>query len=310
MGIVMRARHRAWMTAVGALLSVALSEAQGPGAPQRREQGWAVRQSLNEPSATLYNNVKQKLLDGKQVSCFTISRLDVKLYCEAARHYDYIWFEMQHSTMSFADVEQMIAACPRPVATPIVRLPDASESSIQKATDIGALGIDIPTVDTPEIAMQAARYARFPPEGRRSQGAGQAASIWGVNGVDYRKTINDNMLVIVQIETPIGAWNAYPIAAQPGVDVVLASNGDMTNFSGYAPSDPRYQELFTQIHDGVLRAGKFLGAVTPTYGKPGPPGVGRPDFADWRLFYNGPSFDGWAPPRGAASEEPAARPVR
>jgi 2-keto-3-deoxy-L-rhamnonate aldolase RhmA len=298
------------MTAACALLSVALIQGQGQSAPQRREQGWAVRQSLNDPSAKLYNNVKQKLLDGKQVSCFTISKLDVKLYCEASKHYDYIWFEMQHSTMSFRDVEEMIAACPRPIATPIIRLPDASEGNIQKATDIGALGIDIPTVDTPEQAMQAARYARFPPEGRRSQGAGQAASIWGVNGVDYRKTINDNMLVIVQIETPVGAWNAYPIAAQPGVDVVLASNGDMTNFSGYAQSDPRYQELFTQIHDGVLRAGKFLGAVTPSYGKPGPPGVGRPDFADWRLFYNGPSFDGWQPPRGAASEEPAARPVR
>lgn len=293
------------MWVVGAAVLV-----QGQSAPVAREQGWAVRQSLNDPNTKLYNNVKQKLLDGKQVACFTISKLDVGLYCEAAKHYDYIWFEMQHSTMSFRDVEEMIAACPRPVATPIIRLPDASEGNIQKAMDIGALGIDIPTVDTPEVAMQAARYARFPPEGRRSQGAGQAASIWGVNGIDYRKTINDNVLVIVQVETPIGAWNAYPIAAQPGVDVVLASNGDMTNFSGYAPSDPRYQELFSQVREGVLRAGKFLGAVTYTYGKPGPPGVGRPDFADWRLFYNGPSFDGWQPPKGRASEEPTPKPVR
>ena len=279
-------------------LQAAWVQAQrGTGAPQSQPQGWAVRASLNDPSATLYNNVKQKLLDGKQVACFTISKLDVKLYCEVAQHYDYIWFEMQHSTMSFRDVEEMIAACPRPVATPVIRLPDASEGNIQKAADIGALGIDIPTVDTPEIAMQAARYARFPPEGRRSQGGGQAAAIWGGNGIDYRKTINDNMLVIVQIETPIGVWNTYNIANQPGVDVVLGSNGDMTNFSGYATTDPQYQLLFTQIHDGVLKAGKFLGAVTPTYGKPGPPGIGRPDFADWRLFYNGSSFDGYQPPR-------------
>ena len=293
------------MSATCAIVSLAVARGQGQSARQPREQGWAVRQSLNDPSAKLYNNVKQKLLDGKQVACFTISKLDVNLYCEAAKHYDYIWFEMQHSTMSFRDVETMIAACPRPIATPVIRLPDASEGNIQKATDIGALGIDIPTVDTPETAMQAARYARFPPEGRRSQGAGQAPSIWGVNGVDYRKTINDNMLVIVQIETPIGVWNAYNIASQPGVDVVLGSNGDMTNFSGYAPADPQYQLLFTQIHDGVLKAGKFLGAVTASYGKPGPPGTGRPDFADWRLFYNGPAFDGWQPPRGAAGGGPA-----
>jgi hypothetical protein len=190
----------------------------GGQTPQPRPQGWAVRQSLTS-SGTLYNNVKQKLLDGKQVTTFAINRPDTKLYCEAAQHYDYIWFEMQHSTMTFKDVEEMIAACPRPVATPVIRIPDESEGNIQKATDIGALGIVIPTVDTPEKAMNAARYARYPPEGRRSVGAGQAGSIWGVNGINYRNTINDNMLVIVQIETPIGAWNSYAIANQPGVDV-------------------------------------------------------------------------------------------
>ena len=306
----MRHRHLAWTTAAGLVLAVVAVTGQVQGPAQSRPMGWAVRQSLSDPNVKLYNNVKQKLLDGKQVTCFTISKLNVQLYCEAAKHFDYIWFEMQHSTMSFRDIEEMIAACPRPVATPIIRLPDASEGNIQKATDIGALGIDIPTVDTPEVAMQAARYARYPPEGRRSEGAGQAASIWGVNGVNYRKTINDNMLVIVQVETPIGAWNSYNIAAQPGIDVVLASNGDMANFSGYAPTDPQYQLLFTQIHDGVLRAGKFLGAVSPGYLKPGPPGVGRPDFADWKLSYTGAAFDGWQPPRGGAAQEPGAGRVR
>jgi 4-hydroxy-2-oxoheptanedioate aldolase len=259
-----------------------------------------VRQSLNNPNAPLYNNVKQKLLDGKQVTTFAINRPDAKLYCEAAKHYDYIWFEMQHSTMSFKDIEEMIAACPRPIATPVIRVPDETEGNIQKATDIGALGVVIPTVDTPEKAMLAARYARYPPDGRRSVGAGQATSIWGVNGINYRETINDNMLVIVQVETPIGAWNSYAIANQPGIDVVLGSNGDMSNFSGYQPTDPQYQLLFTQIHDGVLKAGKFLGAVTYTYGLPGPPGTGRNDAADWRLFYTGPSFDGWQAPRPTA----------
>ena len=56
------------------------------GTPQA--QGWAVRASLSNPSATLYNTAKQKLLDGKQIFTYTISRLDVRLYCEVAQHYD------------------------------------------------------------------------------------------------------------------------------------------------------------------------------------------------------------------------------
>jgi 2-keto-3-deoxy-L-rhamnonate aldolase RhmA len=297
---MLKTRPYALWCATTAVCLWAVAHADGQAPQQSRLQGWAVRQSLNNPNAPLYNNVKQKLLDGKQVTTFAINRPDAKLYCEAAKHYDYIWFEMQHSTMSFKDIEEMIAACPRPIATPVIRVPDETEGNIQKATDIGALGVVIPTVDTPEKAMLAARYARYPPDGRRSVGAGQATSIWGVNGVNYRETINDNMLVIVQVETPIGAWNSYAIANQPGIDVVLASNGDMSNFSGYQPTDPQYQLLFTQIHDGVLKAGKFLGAVTYTYGRPGPPGTGRNDSADWRLFYTGPAFDGWQPPRPTA----------
>ena len=104
----------------------------------------------------LYNNAKQKLLDGKTLSSYTVGRPDAALYCEVAKHYDFVWFEMQHSTMSWADIEKMIAACPHSVATPMVRIADELESSIQHATDIGLLGIIMPTVDTVEKAQAAA----------------------------------------------------------------------------------------------------------------------------------------------------------
>ena len=60
----------------------------------------------------LYNTAKQKLLEGKKVYSFTQSKFDIAAYCEYAKHYDYAWFEMQHSTLEFKDVERMIAACP------------------------------------------------------------------------------------------------------------------------------------------------------------------------------------------------------
>ena len=119
--------------ALCALLSLVIARPQAQRGQEQgtaRPQGWAVRASLNNPSAKLYNNAKQKLLDGKQIFTYTISRLDVKLYCEVAQHYDYIWFEMQHSTMSFRDVEEMIAACPRPIATPVIRVPEIGRAHV------------------------------------------------------------------------------------------------------------------------------------------------------------------------------------
>src|ERR1700761_2567416 len=97
--------------------------------------------------APLYNTTRQKLLDGKRVCSFTQSKMDIADYCERAKHYDFTWFEMQHSTLEFADIEKMIAACPHVKATPMIRLPDAQEWHIRHATDIGALGVVIPTVD-------------------------------------------------------------------------------------------------------------------------------------------------------------------
>ena len=278
-------------TVLVAFLLLAATWLQGQTA-QTQTQGWAVRASLSG-AKPLYNTAKQKLLDGKQIFSTVISRRDPDLYCQMAPHYDYVWFEMQHSTMSYADVEAMIAACPR-VGIPMIRVPDEFESSIQKATDIGALGIIVPTVDTVEKAEASVRYSRFPPQGRRSQGGGQAPAIWGVNGVNYRQTINDNMLVLVMIETPEGVANALNIAKVPGVDVVMGANTDLTNFSGFAPTDPKYHAMFTQIRDATLKAGKFLGATTANYASTGP--QGRPDAADFRMFYTGPAFDGFTPP--------------
>jgi len=116
----------------------------------------------------LYNTAKQKLLEGKQVFSFTQSRMDIAGYCESAKHYDYTWFEMQHSTLEFKDVEAMIAACPHAGAIPMIRLPDAQEWHIQHATDIGALGVIIPTVDDVDRAREAVKWARYPPVARRS----------------------------------------------------------------------------------------------------------------------------------------------
>ena len=249
------------------------------------------QQGSNVPrsAAKLYNTAKQKLLDGKQVFSYTVSQLDPELYCEAARHYDYIWLEMQHSTMTWADLEKMIATCPG-VGVPMIRLPDEFESTIQHATDIGAIGMIEPTVDTVEKAQAVVRYSRYPPEGRRSMGRNQAGTVWGAFG-PYRQTINDNMLVVVMIETPVGVANAYDIARVPGVDVVIAANTDLGNFSGYSPKSPEYQDMVKKIHDAAIKAGKFFGATDPSYAK------GRPDSADFRFLQNGPSFDGWQPPK-------------
>ena len=216
----------------------------------------AVPKAETQPGR-MYNTAKQKLLNGGQVVGGTVSTSDPNIYCAMAHAgFDFLWIEMQHSPLTYSEVARMIWACKDAPAIPVIRVPDATEGDIQKATDIGALGIIVPMVATVEEAEAAVRYAKYPPEGRRSRGGGQHGALWGQ---DYRETANDNILLIVMIESPDGIEIADQIAAVPGIDVVFAASGDIGSFTGYAQDDPQYQVLIDKIRNDTLGAGKKLG---------------------------------------------------
>src|SRR5205807_3171710 len=135
-----------------------------------------------QPAGALYNTAKQKILQGKPVIGGTVSSPDPNIYCAmATAGFDYLWIEMQHSPLTYSDVAKMIWSCRGTSATPMIRVPDATEGDIQKATDIGALGIIVPTVDTVEKAQAAVKWSKYPPVGRRSLGAGQYGALYGDN---------------------------------------------------------------------------------------------------------------------------------
>jgi 2-keto-3-deoxy-L-rhamnonate aldolase RhmA len=278
-----------------------------PAKADERGWGWQVKAMMNPATPRpLYNRAKERLLQDKQITSYTISSYDPELYCEVGKHFDYIWFEMQHSTMSYDDVRRMLLACPRVGAAPMLRMSDAFESSIQKATDLGALGIIVPTVDDALEARDAARYSRYPPFGRRSAGGGAYNQLWNQPGINYRATINDNMLVTVMIETLEGVAMANEIAATHGVDVVILGNNDLSNFSGWNQNDPRYQDAIIKVHDAALKYGKYYGNAGAQYLN------GYTVSADTRMVQNGPACDGWRPAgRGAGRgrEGPEEEPV-
>ena len=275
-----------------------------PAKADERGWGWQVKAMMDPATPRpLYNRAKERLLQDKQITSYTISSYDPELYCEVGKHFDYIWFEMQHSTMSYDEVRRMILACPRVGAAPMVRMPDALESSIQKATDLGALGIIVPTVDDALEARDAARFSRYPPFGRRSAGGGAYREIWNLPGLNYRATINDNMLVTVMIETLEGVAMANEIAATHGVDVIILGNNDLSSFSGWTQHDPRYQDAIIKVHDAALKYGKYYGNAGDQYL------TGYTVSADTRMVQNGPACDGWRPAgrggrgRGTGPEE-------
>ena len=205
----------------------------------------------------IYNTVKQKLARGEKVFGGTITTSDPEIYCAMANSgFDFLWIEMQHSPLTYEDVARMIWACRGAPAIPFIRVPDSTPGDIQKAVDIGALGIIIPLVDTVEEIRSAVEYTKYPPLGKRSLGNGQYRALWGD---DYRTTANDNILIVAMIESPPGVAIADEIASVPGVDVVFAASTDLGSFSGTRQGEKRYEAMVTTIHDATLKAGRKLG---------------------------------------------------
>lgn len=205
--------------------------------------------------APLFNTVKQKLAAGKQVVGGTIDVADVEVYCAMANAgFDFLWIEMQHSALTYAQVATMIRACPGP-AIPFIRVPTDSEGDIQKAVDIGALGVIVPMVDSMEKIRNTIRFAKYPPVGTRSLGGGQYGALWGR---DYRERANDNIMIVAMIESPPGVELVEQIAKLEHVDVLFVASTDLGSFIGKRQGDPEYEAIVTRIRDATLKAGKVL----------------------------------------------------
>jgi 2-keto-3-deoxy-L-rhamnonate aldolase RhmA len=232
---------------------------QGPFDPATWKYGTAFNAP---PGSKVWNPVKLKLTQGGKVTGGTLfNSTDPTIYCAMANAgYDFIWTEMQHDARDWDTVARMWRTCPQAKAVPGVRVAYTGEREIQHALDAGALVIVVPTVDTVEEAIEARNWTYFPPLGRRSNGGGQAfdPAMWGSVPGGYRNTINDNIVLVLMIETLEGLKNADAIAKVPGVTAVFAASGDLGNFSGYAQGSPDYERAINIVHDAAIKAGVRL----------------------------------------------------
>ena len=262
------ARHLATLAAsiAGALVtSVALTQQQpqqpAQAQPPKEQQGPAAA-----PGSLTFNTVITKLKDGKQVFSNTISNPDLEAAKKACEGQDFIWVEMQHSTLTWRESQQLIKVIAEAGCIPFLRVPSANVGDILKACDAGALGIVIPMVESVEEARNAVLFSKYPignreypntkPWGRRSSGGNQATSIWGRG---YATNANNNILVMIQIESPAGVGILDNILNEvEGIDIVMVASNDFGQFGGDRDGSPSYNAREKLVRESVLAHGKIL----------------------------------------------------
>jgi 4-hydroxy-2-oxoheptanedioate aldolase len=224
-----------------------------------------------------FNTVITKLKEGKQVFSNTVMQPDLEAAKRACEGQDFIWIEMQHSRLTWREVDDLVRVIAQAGCIPFIRVPSANKGDIQRATDAGALGIIIPMVDTVEEARNAVMYAKWPigsrdnpntkPWGHRSSGGGQFTQLWGPA---YQSNANNNILIMIQIENPQGVGAIDTILEEvPGIDIVMVASNDFGWQAGDRDGDESYNAREKIVREAVLKHGKILSGPSSWQNRPG-----------------------------------------
>ncbi|MEO8714833.1 MAG: aldolase/citrate lyase family protein [Acetobacteraceae bacterium] len=210
------------------------------------------------------NNAKRKLQAGEIALGFGVHHLRsvaAPMLAQATGH-DYMFIDMEHGAFTMQEATQLcIAALPTGVA-PIVRVCAGALDEASRLLDNGALGIVVPHVDTAEQARRVADAFRYPPAGHRSWGG--PAALYGYvtpHVSEAQAAINDEILVVVMLESPEAIANAAAIAAVEGVDVLHIGSFDLTSELGIAGQmgHPKLIEAYATVAAACRAHSKTLG---------------------------------------------------
>ncbi|KAK7437714.1 hypothetical protein VKT23_018430 [Stygiomarasmius scandens] len=130
---------------------------------------------------------------------------------------------------------------------------------IKYALDAGARGVLVPMVSTAEKAKEIASDARYPPVGRRGFGGAYTHGNWGLTRGEYFKNANDNVIVLVQIETAEAVKNVKEIAEVDGIDGLFVGPSDLSITLGYPPPSPDPHPEVEKVINEILNAAHSAG---------------------------------------------------
>ena len=212
------------------------------------------------------NTVKKALREGKvQYGCAfsSIPSPEVaRILATAGFHWTYL--DAEHGCFGIQTINEISRAAAEWNLCPIVRVADLQYSLVARALDNGAMGILFPRVESPDLLATAVSWTKFPPRGIR--GFGLSPTHVGVEyeGVTIPQIIahmNENIMVVLQIETRTAVERRDELLAVPGVDVVMVGPADLSTSLG-VPGDffhPTMEDAISKIRDSAIAHGVVPG---------------------------------------------------
>jgi len=169
----------------------------------------------------------------------------------AGSGFDWVLLDMEHAPSDVTDVHRLLQAMQGSPTTVVVRPPWNDAVQFKKLLDIGVQSFVVPFVQDALEARAAVAATRYPPAGIRGVATTTRATAYG-RAKNYLSHANDEICVIVQVETRRALANIETIAAVDGVDGIFIGPSDLAADLGHL-GDNAHPDVRAVIDDAVVR---------------------------------------------------------
>lgn len=211
------------------------------------------------------NDFKRGLLAGRaQIGLWSSLSSHLTVEVIAGAGFDWLLLDTEHSPNEVPMVHSQLQAAVGGTAQPMVRVPWNDFVTIKRYLDIGTQSFLVPYVQNVEEAEAAVRATRYPPRGIRGVATVSRASRFG-RVADYFARADEEICVVVQLESREALSNLEAIAAVDGVDGLFIGPSDLSADMGHL-GNPGHPDVQTAIEDAFQRiraCGKAAGFLTP-----------------------------------------------
>jgi 2-dehydro-3-deoxyglucarate aldolase len=211
------------------------------------------------------NRFRQDLVAGKRlIGCWASLGSPITTEVLGVAGFDWLLLDAEHAPNDVLSLVPQLMALKDSASAPVVRPPWNDTVVIKRLLDAGFHNFLVPFVESADEARRAVAATRYPPAGVRGVSVSQRSNRYG-SVPDYLKLVNDNIAVIVQIESRAGVSAAASIAAVDGVDGLFIGPSDLAAAYGFlgAPAHPEVQQAMAQVFAAAKAAGKPVGILAP-----------------------------------------------
>jgi 4-hydroxy-2-oxoheptanedioate aldolase len=177
--------------------------------------------------------------------------------------YDWTVLDLEHGTGTEAELlAQLLATQATPTAA-VVRVVSAERMRVGRVLDLGADGLMIPRLETLAEINETLSWMRYPPAGIRGVAAGTRGAGYSTLAHPQIQGLNERILGVFQVESPVAVEAVEQVAAIDGVDVVFVGPADLSHSMGIpgAFDHPRFTAALDRVAAAAKANGKSAGIL-------------------------------------------------